>query len=61
VGEGHVVEVEGIGRRDPREDADLLDAEWHEDAPAYVEQLDGEKQHPQRDRLVEPLGRELTP
>src|SRR5207245_11617295 len=58
VGVGHVVEVEGIGRRNPRDDAHLLDAERDQDAPAEVEQLDGEEQHPQRDRLVEPLRRE---
>jgi len=54
----HVIEIEGIRGRKAGDDADLLDAEEHEGRPEDVEQLDGDEQHPERDRRVGFFGRE---
>src|SRR2546422_505836 len=51
---GHVIQVEGIRGRDPRDDAHLLDAEEHEGGPGDVEELNGDEENPQGDGLVPP-------
>jgi len=57
----HVKEIEWICRREPRHNADLFDAEEHEDSPKNVYELYGQEQNPERDRLLPSLGRETRP
>jgi hypothetical protein len=44
---GHVVEVERIGLSEPGIDAQLLDAQEHEDRPDHVQPLHGDEPDPQ--------------
>jgi hypothetical protein len=50
--------VERVRRREPGDDPDFLDPEQDQRRPDDVEELDGEKEDPQRDRAVDLLGRE---
>jgi len=55
---GHVVQVERICRGEARNDSEFLDAEENERRPNHVEQLDGDKEHPEGDGAVDFLRRE---
>src|SRR6266566_10050256 len=60
----HVVEIERIGGRYSGNDSDLLDAEQDERRPENIQQLDGEKEDPERDGWVDSLdgeGRAIVP
>jgi len=55
---GHVVEVQRVGRRKPRDDANLFDAQQDEGRPHDVEELDSHEEDPEGNGIVTLLGEE---
>jgi hypothetical protein len=61
VRERHVVEIEGVGLREARDDTYLLGPDQHEDRPGHVDELNGDEEQPERDRALAAFRDEAGP